>query len=196
MRSKKPLTPFKISVRVRRIEKRQKRSYIRAPSRWKVNASHARELIGRKVALPELKKMFGKSLKAVLIFGSAQQGVRAADTHKWDGPSDVDIVFILEDSACREMEKKGSGKWAFRGKRGEEFDGAVARWEKSCGTRIDINPEPAGIFKERIERQREPFQTIFGKEWIQSELGEETLKKMGKWKENYLREHPKMGSLD
>lgn len=80
----------KILVKVRS----RKRQGVQLPE--PVNESRARELVVRKIVLPRVKIGFGDKLKAVLLVGITQVGVRKATAQR--KLSDTDILLIVKSS--------------------------------------------------------------------------------------------------
>lgn len=185
--------------RIREIEKRGKHSFLKKQDCLKVNVSRSREMIARKVVLPELKRRFGKNLKAVMLFGGTQLGVRHASNQGLGSsrPSDADIIFVLGPRY-----KLDQRKGAVRGyrlelpeKERQELNKFRDSWERALGIPIELEVRSAAGFRERVERYKEPFQTVFGKRWVELQLGEKNIKEMQEWKKNYLREHPRFREI-
>lgn len=159
-----------IEVRTRTIERikgiRAKGILQRHVLNENLRESHARELITRAVILPQLKASFGRGLKAVLLTGSSQLGVRKASMAR--EKSDIDVVVAVSRqspldtidefvSPCNELAE------AIR---------------KIAGCPCQIMP----IFDTNFQAQRyvlgAPFQAIYGKQWVVEQLGKDHLRKM------------------
>lgn len=128
--------------------------------------SHARELIARTVILPQLKAHFGGRLKAVLLVGSSQLGVRKASLKRQK--SDIDVVVAVSRNnphlgmyepllICRELS--------------EEV-------ERMAGCPCQIMPVFDTNFKPAWSALKAPFQVLFGGKWVYQQLGEEHIKEI------------------
>lgn len=120
-----------------------------------LNASHAREFIARTIVLPMLKKRFGERLKSVLLFGSSQLGVRKASDKKSIN-SDLDIGIVLSKTDIEDI--------VFRG---EIYDQCVKLGVKSSTSFISRD------FFNNNTNIENPFQVIYGREFIESQLGKD-----------------------
>ncbi len=140
-----------------------------------LNESHAREMVVRTVVVPFLKQKLGNRLKAVLIVGSAQLGVRKATGTTRN--SDTDIVIVV-------------GKRNLRAD--FEIKDDLYELGLKAGARMQLIFKEAGAMKYEIYIE-EPFQVVFGKNFVEQELGKDYEKEQ-KTKKERARKNPKYAS--
>jgi len=152
--------PTKRAIRasIRRIRRR--------PRAEMVNESLAREYFARQVALPIAKEVWGDRLKASLITGSSQTGVRLASRYK-HRPSDVDLKFIVDADSLLEGEKHSMQKSLQR--RIDE------RLPFAIGFSVDVDHTTPMAFAALEPLRNEPFQVLHGERFLQSLLGDELM---------------------
>ncbi len=128
--------------------------------------SHARELITRAVILPQLKASFGRRLKAVLLTGSSQLGVRKASmAHE---KSDIDVVVAVSRQSALDIINDFVSP----------CDKLAEAIREIAGCPCQIMP----VFDTNFQAQRyalkAPFQVIYGKPWIVQQLNADHLNAM------------------
>ncbi len=148
-----------------------------------VRESLLREGAVRRFLLPRAKKVFGRRLKAVLLFGSAQQGLRKS----WSS-SDLDVIVVVDlvGLAGDFFKKTGTVDGTVSGVHnavnnfstranavGKHFGLAM-----SHGTEVGPFTWDVEEFKERLinsggegkqmfaSGEKFPFQIIYGKKWL------------------------------
>lgn len=144
-------TFFGIRRRARRIYSR-KRSKKKLPET--LRSSLQKEFVARTFILPQLKEKFGPSLKALLIVGSAQLGVRKATNREY--PSDLDVLAVVDSSVtfCKYP----------------EFRSSLGTKCSSLGVRLNLMFKEVGSLKQEGSIES-PFQVIFGKSIVEEALG-------------------------
>lgn len=131
----------------------------------------------RTAILPQVKSLLGPSLKAIILTGSAQLGVRLA-TRKRAG-SDLDVIVAFD------VGKFGSERVSDYSQ--EVWNRLLARLSglaRKNGIRLNMRGMDADWFAEEQKAQGEwgwaghPFQIIHGAEWVGKKFGKRYLKAM------------------
>ena len=146
-----------VEQRVRKLRQRTRFLGKSCFSRETLNESHARELVVRKLFLPRLKDVLGPRLKAVLIVGSSQIGIRKATSK--NPKSDIDVIAVVEDSVAKENN-------AF-------FELADTPLRGECsklGLPFDLVYRTISQFKE-IKNEQSPFQVVYGRDFVSKTYG-------------------------
>jgi len=141
--------------------------------------SHAREFVARTVILRNAKKYFGKKLKAVLIYGSAQRGVRKASFY--DPRSDLDIRFVVEPSVYSRRLMAPYKDFL------EDIQVAALR----AGIVVAPVVFPSDLFKSEQVTAQHPFQVIYGSVWVKDALGPVEMQKQSSLKNQRKQETKK-----
>ena len=158
----------------------------------KASAQHkeslAREFVSRSVLVPELKKIFGSELSAIILAGSVQHGVRRASIKRKG--SDIDITVVIKPKFYRVsgIQVHDLGDSYTRLIALESF---VAK-EFGMEANIEVEQEKGFVYIESKLR-RKPFQILFGEKWIRDSLGLAKLASFRKEKEQ-MRKSPKYDS--
>lgn len=125
----------------------------------KIPANHTREFLARAVVIPRLKVIFGQRLKAVLLVGSSQLGVRKGSATR--KKSDLDLVAVTHEYEwinsmvpCMEL-----------------------AWEvkRITGIPCQIIPRSPGDFLHAQKTFKEPMQILYGKAWVAERIDKKTL---------------------
>ncbi|MCX6800887.1 MAG: hypothetical protein NTZ73_01745 [Candidatus Diapherotrites archaeon] len=223
-------TPF-FNGRKKRIERAVERARaLRARKRvpWKrgiselheMNESHARELIARKIVLPAARKALGRHLKAVLIFGSAQQGVRESvlGHRKYlnERPalaipkkSDLDILLISTKAPDREsyqtmaglssmvpidLENTLGGQMGAGGfirRKTKKIEKTVSDLKiLNLGFYVHFEIVHPDVFANEMRNIFSPFQVISGKKYVQQILEEKFFERLPRMKKELKKDYP------
>jgi len=139
----------------------------------RMHESLARELIARKLILPELKYFFGNNLGALLLIGSSQLGVRQASRYRVG--SDLDLVCIFSGdfpeenfSFMRRMKRKV--------RRNFHFKTALQYY----------NPEGHDSLKEWLLNKNFSFQVLYGEDFARNLFGHDYLDRLPELRKKYL----------
>lgn len=136
--------------------------------------SLAREFLARSVVVPELKKIFPKGLKAIILPGSAQVGVRKSNTQRRGSDIDITVVVAMDTFSTKkgpkfEMFDLGSFYMGL-----EELE---LKFEHTFGVELNIAFQPSESFhiNEFASHHSDvrPFTVLYGDKWLQSVLGKE-----------------------
>jgi len=157
--------PGKFLAIGRKVEEiRARKVFLGAPAIREMNESHALEFLARSLVVPVAKKVFGKDLKAVILVGSPQIGVRRASLSRG---SDLDIEFVVADSARRVNSR-------FNQLNSAVFDA----FTNSLGVSVSRVPRPNLLFSTEKQfalvrpKRSTPFQILHGVENVKRILGE------------------------
>ena len=153
------------------------------------NPARARELFARKVALPELKKIWGDRLFAVLLVGSSQVGIRAAKS-----ASDCDIVAVVtKQEYIQSMNLLKQSRLLIEKK--AKLHGVPFKFDilaREVGKEIDRATIDKISIKNHFYPVGSPFQVIWGikyRDTTNQFLGKERIEEMRK---DYLRKKDKL----
>lgn len=129
-----------------------------------LNRSHGLEWFSRAVVLPAAYSAWGSNVKAAVIRGSVQKGVRKATTRKREvGPSDLDIELIID-----RMPVKGRADL-------KQFRDALkkAHSKKEHGFKLNYQISTPDNFKLADPLNPHPFHVIHGTGFLNRLMGED-----------------------
>jgi len=163
----------KVKARIERIRNREVVAGRQLPE--PLRESRVRELLVRKVVLPELKKGYGKFFRGLVLIGSAQRKLRKATKSRLESDVDLFVIFnwdLLHSrfGKMRDLayKSKGIGSYFFYfPKRLSE------KLEGRFGIKFNIAPvELDELAKTLVSESwnKEPFQVISGEKPLMAEL--------------------------
>jgi hypothetical protein len=162
-------------VRTKVTAVRRRKVFQGKPAEEHLNESHARELVARKLVLPHVKNAFGNNLRAVIIPGSVQLGIRKS-TRKTE-TSDLDLKIVINTKFINQV-----GPQIL-----ERFRVTLEQMCKRAGVTTNIYLAYSHGFKNRRTLHwKTPFQVIYGKAWIQEKLGADFLDTFGEKRKHLL----------
>jgi predicted nucleotidyltransferase len=151
------------------------------------NESLAREFYVRRVILKKLKKFFGKEMKALLLFGSVQNGIRKSVSTKTNPNSDIDLVLILTEKAWGQIVSKG-----FLGLDNTPHYIFIEKIEQEAQKRIGTTLHLFPVAENHLtEKYRKPFQIIYGQEFIETKIPAKELQQIPATRKKELEENNK-----
>lgn len=157
-----------LQARALAIRKRGLRSMRGRLIKETMRESHTREFIVRSFVLPRLKKVLGKNLVAVVLYGSSQVGVRKASLR--DKESDLDVGVVLKKNFL----KLGKDQIKFISKDYFVAEEIEREAMKKFGVPTDIAYTPMEFFLKNfyldVVANKMPMQILYGQKWVLSNL--------------------------
>ncbi|MFA6269093.1 MAG: hypothetical protein WCW13_02325 [archaeon] len=153
----------------------------------KSRESLAREALLRSTITPQVKKLFGASLKAIVLTGSSQLGVRLASTKRKE--SDLDVLVVVDQEGY--AKEKGLSlinvNLAWRRLRKRLMWGS-----KQAKIELQLKAIEWSYFvgEQRGTWHMHPFQVVYGKEWVEKRFGEKYLERMREGRREYTDRNP------
>jgi hypothetical protein len=170
-----------LKTRLARIRGRQ--TFLGRKATETLNESHTREFLLRAVALPHIKATLGNKLRAVLLVGSTQLGIRKATRKK--RKSDLDILIIVKTSTTEDEITAAT----------EPISEKCEKLHTPVSFMINYGAPQFGFYTFKIDqlRSKEPLQIIYGKKWVEEELGPKHMALMPRLKRKALKNPKYLG---